>query len=469
MGWKSGRQGLLESTDIDGAKGAEKALLCIVNGCITPFVLVYYSFNIYLAPCISVYISRFCCWFWCLFCFCGCWLYRDAKFKADDASLGDVEAGKDGVKWKRGNEVIVGTRHAQLFARGVNPNDICQGALGNCWLLSALACLADSDGLIEGAFSSREYNPRGKYTIKLYHPERKAMVSLNVDDRFPTKNNKTMFTSPSGGNQIWVMLMEKAFAKLMGNYAATEGGHVLLALHVITGDPILKYSFYDGKWGKFDIKIDTPKDAKWKCKFLSTEDKSDNDAMFDALKLYKKKSCIMGAGTKGKDDTIADGRGGNDAGGIVPGHAYSILDVRELHGFKLVCLRNPWGSFEWKGDWSDNSAMWNKHPLVKARIWPDTKNDNDGIFWMSWEDFCKNYDTIDVCIKETGMDDLVLKVNESLGQCGTFVGCLVGCFKYWCCCCGLYKLWCGRAADKDLASTKVKPISAPEGDEVDRD
>jgi calpain-15 len=467
MPWKSGKGGLLESTELEPPKGVDKALLCIVNCAITPFVLVYHSINIYLAPCISVYIARFCCWFWCLFCFCGCWLYRDGKFKPNDSSLGEVEAGKDGVKWKRGNELIVGTRHAQLFAKGVDPNDICQGALGNCWLLSALACLAVSPGSIEGAFSSREYNPRGKYTLRLYHPEKKAFVTINVDDFFPTKNNKTMFTSPSGGNQIWVMLMEKAFAKLMGSYGATEGGHLLLGLHVLTGDPICKYSFYDGKWGKFDVDVETPKGAKWKCKFNSTDDKCDHDTMFETIKMYHKKKSVMGAGTKGKDDTISEGRG--NGGGIVPGHAYSIMDVRELHGFKLICLRNPWGSFEWKGDWSDNSGMWNKHPLVKARIWPDTKNDNDGIFWMSWEDFIKSYDTIDVCIKETGMDDIVLKVNESLGQCGTFIGCLWGCITYWCCCCGLYKLWCSSKPDM---STKVKPVAAgdaPEGEEVDRE
>jgi hypothetical protein len=25
-----------------------------------------------------------------------------------------------------------------------------------------------------------------------------------------------------------------------------------------------------------------------------------------------------------------------------------MIEVKEVDGFKLVCLRNPWGSFEWK-------------------------------------------------------------------------------------------------------------------------
>ena len=40
--------------------------------------------------------------------------------------------------------------------------------------------------------------------------------------------------------------------------------------------------------------------------------------------------------------------------GIVMGHAYSILDVCDVDGAKLIQLRNPWGnSSEWKGAWGD--------------------------------------------------------------------------------------------------------------------
>ncbi len=81
--------------------------------------------------------------------------------------------------------------------------------------------------------------------------------------------------------------------------------------------------------------------------------------------------CILSASTKGTDNTISQGRG--KKGGIVPGHAYTILSVYSPRltlktGIRLVKLRNPWGSFEWTGDWSDKSELWKKHPQIKLEM-----------------------------------------------------------------------------------------------------
>ena len=49
--------------------------------------------------------------------------------------------------------------------------------------------------------------------------------------------------------------------------------------------------------------------------------------------------------------------------GLVAAHSYGLLQaitVTDENGeeIRLVQLRNPWGDFEWNGDWSDNSELW---------------------------------------------------------------------------------------------------------------
>ena len=85
--------------------------------------------------------------------------------------------------------------------------------------------------------------------------------------------------------------------------------------------------------------------------------------------------------------------------GLVYGHAYSLLDVVDNvagTGIDLVQLRNPWGSGEWTGDWSDNSPKWRQYPQVKAALHEVARD--DGIFWMEKKDFCDRYDSIFVCL-----------------------------------------------------------------------
>lgn len=60
-----------------------------------------------------------------------------------------------------------------------------------------------------------------------------------------------------------------------------------------------------------------------------------------------------------------------------------MLDING-NTVRLVKLRNPWGSGEWNGDWSDASPLWTEE--LRAQVGFDGARD-DGIFWMNFEDF----------------------------------------------------------------------------------
>ena len=78
--------------------------------------------------------------------------------------------------------------------------------------------------------------------------------------------------------------------------------------------------------------------------------------------------------------------------GLITNHAYTIIDAAQVYDSKgtkirLLKIRNPWGTNEWQGDWSDKSSKWTPE-LKKELNWND---EIDGTFWMAYEDFLKFY------------------------------------------------------------------------------
>lgn len=80
--------------------------------------------------------------------------------------------------------------------------------------------------------------------------------------------------------------------------------------------------------------------------------------------------------------------------GLRSRHAYSLLDVRDIDGHRLLQLRNPWGHYVWTGDWSDNSNKWTMD--LRFELMPNGST-HDGTFWISFNDVLKYFDCIDIC------------------------------------------------------------------------
>jgi len=455
-------------------------LACILNSLFSLFVLTFHSVRIYVGPCCLVYLERLCGMgirFLCACCCESCWRFTDRDFPPNSGSIGQTSANfqpgekdtscccpsvyeKGGdVHWKRPNEIFEDSKGdtAKLFEGKIEPTDIAQGKLGNCWLLAAIATLAEFDGIVPSVFVSRQRSVRGWYAVRLWDTENSRFTRIVVDDHFPCDaSGQPLFANPNG-RELWVLLLEKAFAKFMGDYAALEGGLPLFAMHLMTGDNCLHWSKDGGQFVCKDLApiVKPGEDGKLirSCGFKSTNEKLSSDDMFKLCVSYAKNGCPMGAGTAGKDNTIEEGRGQDS--GIVPGHAYSVLDCKEVFDERLIKLRNPWGTFEWGGDWSNKSDKWNQHPNIKSACKFDSDKPEAGAFWMSWDDFMKYFDMIDVCIRSISMKDLKLNTNEDMGWQGPCCGCVQGCAEFWCCCKGPYYAYCGRRSAKVMAMGAV--------------
>ncbi len=75
---------------------------------------------------------------------------------------------------------------------------------------------------------------------------------------------------------------------------------------------------------------------------------------------------------------------------LAKSHSYTVLQVKQLSdGTKLVKIRNPWGRENRRsGAWSDTSGLWTD--AIKKEV-GDMVDANDGIFWMSFEDYTRAF------------------------------------------------------------------------------
>jgi calpain-15 len=250
-------------------------------------------------------------------------------------------AKKTPVEWKRPCDIFDGP---YSVIDGIDPNDIRQGALGDCWFLCAIAALTEFPMLVEKIFpeESRQVSEYGIYSLKIC--KNGWWQDVRVDDYFPCFPGAGPIYSRANGNELWVLLLEKAFAKLHGSYEAIKAGWAYEAMMDLTGAPYKTIRFDDSE----------------------LKPKIDNGQLWAELMRFDQENYIMSASTPGEDVYTETGQKPKEGGtGLVAGHAYTLISVKQSSkGDKLMKLRNPWGSMEWTGDWSDDSPLWTEQMQV---------------------------------------------------------------------------------------------------------
>jgi calpain-15 len=309
---------------------------------------------------------------------------------------GDIEASQR-ISWRRPKDFFKADEDFDVFVGGIEPNDIRQGQLGDCWFLCALSALAEFPKLVEALFDiPNERAPSTKNgavvsctesgVYRLRFCKNGQWTNVTIDDFFPCIPGGGPVYSRSHGNELWVLLLEKAYAKLHKCYSALRLGWAYEAMMDMTGAPTESYRFDD-----IDVKAQIDSGDMWK-----------------KLVKFDQNNYLMTLSTPGEDQLTESNDRPETEGGLVSGHAYTLLSAQETNtGIKLVQVRNPWGCFEWQGAWGDTSPEWTpemtkyrEEVMVKNGAVPQVADANDGIFWMAFDDVLSHFFSLNVCMTD---------------------------------------------------------------------
>ncbi|XP_005921632.1 calpain-3b isoform X1 [Haplochromis burtoni] len=295
-------------------------------------------------------------------------MFEDPLFPADDSSLFYSRKPSMKIEWKRPSEIC---ENPQFIIDGANRTDICQGELGDCWLLAAIACLTLNEKLLYRVIppdQSFTENYAGIFHFQFWRYG--EWIDVVVDDRIPTCNNQLVFTKSFRKNEFWSALLEKAYAKLHGSYEALKGGNTLEAMEDFTGGVTEYFELSD-----------------------------DPTELYKIMKNALERGSLMGCSIDVSSESELESR---TEQGLVRGHAYSIISLEECDEvskdtrIRLIRLRNPWGFVLWKGPWSANSKEWSTISAAdRENLKKQTIEASE--FWMSFADFKKNFSKLEMC------------------------------------------------------------------------
>ena len=270
---------------------------------------------------------------------------------------------KDGrYSWARLSEVRDTSKLNVLRDTKNLKDDVIQGELGDCYFLSTCASLAENPQNIKNLITNSKISD-GFFEANVYiHGE---PVKIIVDDSFPVANaSKIAFAgiNENSGN-IWPLILEKVWAKCNKSYEDIIPGNSADAIQFLTPAP-------------YDTYYHTQEISATLFKTIQDASKENNIILADITE------------TKNTNlDTLSKM-------GLITNHAYSVIGTAVLkkpngNEIQLLKMKNIWGTNEWIGDWSDQSLKWTQEFKKAVGL----QNKEDGVFWMSYDDYLQFYTT----------------------------------------------------------------------------
>ncbi|XP_019521375.1 PREDICTED: calpain-9 isoform X2 [Hipposideros armiger] len=254
-------------------------------------------------------------------------LFQDADFPANNTSLFYSERPQVPFEWKRPGEIV---KNPEFILEGATRTDICQGELGDCWLLAAIASLTlNEKALARVVPQDQSFGPGYTGIFHFQFWQHSEWLDVVIDDRLPTFRDRLVFLHSADHNEFWSALLEKAYAKLNGSYEALKGGSTIEAMEDFTGGV---------------------------AETFMTKEAPEN--FYEILEKALKRGSLVGCSIDIRNAAESEAR---TPFGLIKGHAYTVTAIDQVsfrsQKIKLIRVRNPWGQVEWNGSWSDRMAF----------------------------------------------------------------------------------------------------------------
>lgn len=146
--------------------------------------------------------------------------YLDLEFVPDETSILGSEdrtlMDSTVTQWRRPDKFL---KAPYEFVTRIHPNNLQSGKLDNEAFFSVLRALATRPPLIERLFlSPMQINTNGVYRLRIC--KNGEWQSVTIDDSVPCEPISHPKFTRSIDNDLWPMLIEKAYAKLHRSYFA---------------------------------------------------------------------------------------------------------------------------------------------------------------------------------------------------------------------------------------------------------
>jgi hypothetical protein len=229
----------------------------------------------------------------------------------------------------------------KLYVDGISYDDVIQGNISDCYLMAAFCSIAYADpSLIEGAIRDLGH---GNFDVRFHEaaysggPMEQLRIPVTAEVPMRLGDDSGAYGHSRDSTELWVSLMEKAYAKWKGGYSELDqGGHAHEVMSAVTG--------------RASEAVELRRQSA--------------DEIFEMIQQAMANNRPVTAGTHAADSGVQ-----YNGTGIKPWHVYSVFKgMIDEAGVKHVQLRNPWGDTV-----------------------PAGNNTTDGTFHLKLDEFTKLY------------------------------------------------------------------------------